>query len=86
MEGGGGRVVRRGGGCGTRSIAAITFENDSQIVFFERVFSIFDLVQVFGQAILPLPYLCGISTGYRRAFLLVVSLDRRLLPIWLYHP
>ena len=77
--------MRRGGGYGSLSMAAITFENDAQIVVFETVVSIIDLIQVFGQAMLPSPYLCGIPTGYRGGFLLVVSLDKRSLRIWLYH-
>ena len=78
--------MRRGGGCGTLSIAPTTFENDAQIVVFKTVVSVLDLIQAFGQAMLPSPNLCGIPTGYRRGFLLAVSLDKRLLRIWLYHP
>ena len=67
-------------------MAAITFENDAQILVFETVVSIFDWSQVFRQAMLPSPYLCGILTGYRRAFLVFVQHDKRLLRIWLNHP
>ena len=55
--------MRRGGGCGTLSMAAITFENDAHIVVFKTVVSIID----FDSSVWTKPcYTCFVYVVYQR--------------------
>ena len=42
--------MRQGGGCGTLSMAATTFENDPRVWFSKTVVCTIDLTQMFGQS------------------------------------
>ena len=54
--------MRRGGGCGILSMAAITFENDAQIVLFKAVVFILYLIQMFRRSHVTLAIIMKLLT------------------------